>query len=63
MSFILFWCSITDNSNWIRSRKFRLGIKVAPGYCEGICVHEAKTEAFAVKDHRGECEFSIHSCL
>lgn len=49
--------TFTDNSSWIRSRKFRLGIKVAPGYCEGIQILEAKTEAFAVKDHRGECKF------
>ncbi|XP_012071465.1 calmodulin-binding protein 60 E isoform X2 [Jatropha curcas] len=46
--------TFTDNSSWIRSRKFRLGLKVSPGYCEGIRVREAKTEAFAVKDHRGE---------
>ncbi|XP_015577479.1 calmodulin-binding protein 60 E [Ricinus communis] len=46
--------TFTDNSSWIRSRKFRLGLKVVPGYCEGIRVREAKTEAFAVKDHRGE---------
>ncbi|XVF89240.1 hypothetical protein PTKIN_Ptkin19aG0114300 [Pterospermum kingtungense] len=46
--------TFTDNSSWIRSRKFRLGLKVAPGYCEGIRVREAKTESFAVKDHRGE---------
>ncbi|XP_065850543.1 calmodulin-binding protein 60 E-like isoform X2 [Euphorbia lathyris] len=46
--------TFTDNSSWIRSRKFRLGVKVGPGYCEGIRVREAKTEAFAVKDHRGE---------
>lgn len=46
--------TFTDNSSWIRSRKFRLGLKVAPGYCEEIRVREAKTEAFAVKDHRGE---------
>ncbi|KAI9125942.1 hypothetical protein K1719_003360 [Acacia pycnantha] len=46
--------SFTDNSSWIRSRKFRLGIKVAPGCCEEIHVREGKTEAFAVKDHRGE---------
>ncbi|KAH9304982.1 hypothetical protein KI387_009386, partial [Taxus chinensis] len=44
----------TDNSSWIRSRKFRLGLKVASGYCEGIRIREAKTEAFTVKDHRGE---------
>ncbi|XVF70046.1 hypothetical protein PTKIN_Ptkin11bG0130200 [Pterospermum kingtungense] len=46
--------TFTDNSSWIRSRKFRLGLKVATGYCEGIRVREAKTEAFTVKDHRGE---------
>ncbi|XP_010539448.1 PREDICTED: calmodulin-binding protein 60 B-like [Tarenaya hassleriana] len=44
----------TDNSSWIRSRKFRLGLKVAPDYCEGIRIREAKTEPFTVKDHRGE---------
>lgn len=47
--------TFTDNSSWIRSRKFRLGLKVASGYCVGIRIREAKTEAFAVKDHRGEC--------
>ncbi|CAL5325465.1 unnamed protein product [Camellia sinensis] len=46
--------TFTDNSSWIRSRKFRLGLKVASGFCEGIHVGEAKTEAFTVKDHRGE---------
>jgi len=48
--------TFTDNSSWIRSRKFRLGLKVASGYGEGIRVREAKTEAFTVKDHRGECK-------
>lgn len=52
--------TFTDNSSWIRSRKFRLGVKVFPGYLEGVRVREAKTEAFAVKDHRGECKcFSL----
>ncbi|KAL3522186.1 hypothetical protein ACH5RR_015020 [Cinchona calisaya] len=46
--------TFTDNSSWIRSRKFRLGLKVASGCCEGICIREAKTDAFTVKDHRGE---------
>lgn len=46
----------TDNSSWIRSRKFCLGIKVAPGYCQGIRIREAKTDRFIVKDHRGECK-------
>ncbi|KVH96911.1 Calmodulin binding protein-like protein [Cynara cardunculus var. scolymus] len=46
--------TFTDNSSWIRSRKFRLGLKVASGYSEGVHVREAKTDAFTVKDHRGE---------
>ncbi|MBA0779020.1 hypothetical protein Gotri_003304, partial [Gossypium trilobum] len=46
--------TFTDNSSWIRSRKFRLGLKVASDSCEGIRIREAKTEAFTVKDHRGE---------
>ncbi|KAK7302696.1 hypothetical protein RJT34_13592 [Clitoria ternatea] len=46
--------TFTDNSSWIRSRKFRLGLKVSSGCCEGMRVREAKTEAFTVKDHRGE---------
>lgn len=49
--------TFTDNSSWIRSRKFRLGVKVAPGCCQEIRIREGNTEAFAVKDHRGECEF------
>ncbi|XVF25895.1 hypothetical protein REPUB_Repub13aG0253200 [Reevesia pubescens] len=46
--------TFTDNSSWIRSRKFRLGLKLASGSCEGIRIREAKTDAFTVKDHRGE---------
>ncbi|MBA0657443.1 hypothetical protein Goklo_009728, partial [Gossypium klotzschianum] len=44
----------TDNSSWIRSRKFRIGAKVAGGSCQGVRIREAMTEAFVVKDHRGE---------
>ncbi|RID74085.1 hypothetical protein BRARA_B01201 [Brassica rapa] len=43
--------SFTDNSSWIRSRKFRLGLRIAS---DGVRIREAKTEAFTVKDHRGE---------
>ncbi|XP_057429114.1 calmodulin-binding protein 60 B-like [Lotus japonicus] len=46
--------TFTDNSSWIRSRKFRLGLKVSSGCCEGMRIREGKTEAFTVKDHRGE---------
>lgn len=44
----------TDNSSWIRSRKFRLGVRLSSGYLNGVRVREAKTEAFFVKDHRGQ---------
>ncbi|KAG7944635.1 hypothetical protein I3843_15G112300 [Carya illinoinensis] len=44
----------TNNSSWIRSRKFRLGAKVTPGSYQGVRISEAMTEAFVVKDHRGE---------
>ncbi|KAK8947388.1 hypothetical protein KSP39_PZI006994 [Platanthera zijinensis] len=45
---------LTDNSSWIRSRKFRLGLKISSGYCDAIRIREGKTEAFTVKDHGGE---------
>ena len=54
--------TFTDNSSWIRSRKFRLGLKLASGY-EGVRIREAKTEAFHVKDHRGECEHILFHFL
>lgn len=44
----------TDNSSWIRSRKFRIGVKVAHGSFEGVRIREGMTEPFVVKDHRGE---------
>ncbi|CAN8284119.1 unnamed protein product [Cochlearia groenlandica] len=46
--------TFTDNSSWIRSRKFRLGVKPAQGYGDSFRIRESKTEPFAVKDHRGE---------
>jgi len=49
--------TFTDNSSWIRSRKFRLGLKVSSDCYEGMRIREAKTEAFTVKDHRGECKY------
>ncbi|KAK3036745.1 hypothetical protein RJ639_029710 [Escallonia herrerae] len=45
--------SFTDNSSWIRSRKFRLGAGVQSTSTE-VKVREARSEAFIVKDHRGE---------
>lgn len=53
----------TDNSSWIRSRKFRLGARVTPGSYQGVRIREAMTEAFIVKDHRGECKFLLPNYL
>lgn len=47
----------TDNSSWIRSRKFRLGARMQ-GSSSQPRVKEAKSEPFIVKDHRGECKSS-----
>ncbi|OIT06177.1 PREDICTED: protein SAR DEFICIENT 1-like [Nicotiana attenuata] len=46
----------TDNSSWIRSRKFRIGAKVVhvgKGQ-NNVRILEAMTDSFMVKDHRGE---------
>lgn len=48
--------TFTDNSSWTRSRKFRLGLKIASSNSPGFHIREAKTDAFAVRDHRGECK-------
>ncbi|KAJ9180318.1 hypothetical protein P3X46_008580 [Hevea brasiliensis] len=44
----------TDNSSWQRSRKFRLGARPVPKTCGEARIREARSEAFVVKDHRGE---------
>ncbi|XP_062195532.1 protein SAR DEFICIENT 1-like [Phragmites australis] len=44
----------TDNSSWVRCRKFRIGVRVVPGSYDGPRILEAMTEAFVVRDHRGE---------
>lgn len=46
--------SFTDNSSWIRSRKFRLGARAVSGISKEVRIREARSEAFVVKDHRGE---------
>lgn len=46
--------TFTDNSSWIPCKKFRLGFRVQSGFCEGISIREAKTNAFTVKEHRGQ---------
>ncbi|XWS58117.1 hypothetical protein CRYUN_Cryun08bG0007200 [Craigia yunnanensis] len=44
----------TDNSSWIRSRKFRLGARIVQWISCEVTIREARSEAFVVKDHRGE---------
>ncbi|PWA93133.1 CALMODULIN-BINDING PROTEIN60 [Artemisia annua] len=47
----------TDNSSWRRSRKFRLGAKVQNSE---VRIREARSEAFVVKDQRGESYMKHH---
>ncbi|KAI4296160.1 hypothetical protein L6164_036141 [Bauhinia variegata] len=57
----------TDNSSWIRSRKFKVAVRVAPGNsAKGERIREGVTEAFGVYDHphlRKFNLFSIRLCL
>lgn len=48
--------SFTDNSSWIRSRRFRIGARAVGGSYRGPRIREAVSQSFMVKDHRGECE-------
>ncbi|KAL9234947.1 hypothetical protein vseg_009757 [Gypsophila vaccaria] len=53
--------NFTDNSSWIRSRKFKLGVRAVPcASVAGIDIKEAVSEAFKVLDHRGE-SYQKHS--
>nr|GEV25204.1 calmodulin-binding protein 60 B-like [Tanacetum cinerariifolium] len=47
----------TDNSSWRRSRKFRIGAKVQNSE---VRIREARSEAFVVKDQRGESYMKHH---
>ncbi|WVZ50573.1 hypothetical protein U9M48_001815, partial [Paspalum notatum var. saurae] len=44
----------TENSSWVRCRRFRIGVRVVPGSYDGPRIQEALTEAFVVRDRRGE---------
>uniref|UniRef100_A0A804LIW3 Calmodulin-binding protein 60 D n=1 Tax=Zea mays TaxID=4577 RepID=A0A804LIW3_MAIZE len=46
--------SFTDNSSWIRSRRFRLGARMSRASSIEERVQEAVSNPFLVKDHRGE---------
>ncbi|CAL9750522.1 unnamed protein product [Musa acuminata subsp. burmannicoides] len=45
---------LTDNSSWVRTRKFRLGVRVSPGSYKGPRIKEAITECFRVLHHRSK---------
>ncbi|KAF8038869.1 hypothetical protein BT93_B1426 [Corymbia citriodora subsp. variegata] len=51
---------ITDNSSWMRSRKFRLGVRAVQKVSTDIRIREARSETFVVKDHRGELTKKHH---
>lgn len=55
--------SFTDNSSWIRCRKFRLGARVCSSKLMEGRIQEARSEAFLVKDHRGECKLILFEPL
>ena len=44
----------TDNSSWVRCSMFRIGARVVPASYDGGRIVEAITEAFVVRDHRGD---------
>jgi hypothetical protein len=44
----------TDNSRWLRGKKFRFGVKAMQN---GEKIKEGRSQPFRVKDNRGECEF------
>lgn len=41
-----------DNSGFVRTKEFRLGVQVAPSDCEGLRIREAITDPFRVLDCR-----------
>lgn len=56
--------SFTDNSSWIRSRRFRLGARVLQKNSSGeVRIREARSAPFVVKDHRGECKLYIYNSI
>ncbi|XP_064957059.1 protein SAR DEFICIENT 1-like isoform X3 [Musa acuminata AAA Group] len=45
---------VTDNSSWVRTKKFRLGVRVSLGSYKGRRIKEVITESFQVLDHRSK---------
>ncbi|GAB2228979.1 hypothetical protein Droror1_Dr00023113 [Drosera rotundifolia] len=53
--------SFTDNSSWVRSRKFKLGIRAVPTASQGVGIKEAIAGPLVVLDHRGESYQKHHT--
>lgn len=53
--------SFSDNSSWIRCRRFRLAAKCLQTFNGQVRIQEAISASFVVKDHRGECKFNIET--
>ncbi|KAL3750056.1 hypothetical protein ACJRO7_011093 [Eucalyptus globulus] len=51
---------ITDNSSWMKSRKFRLGAQAAQKVSTEMRIREARSEPFVVKDRRAELNKKHH---
>lgn len=47
---------LTDNSCWTRSGTFRLGVEAVRGRDTQDRIMEARSEAFVVREKRGECK-------
>ncbi|WVZ05829.1 hypothetical protein V8G54_019175 [Vigna mungo] len=49
----------TDNSCWIRTQRFRLGVMVAKSNMnDALIIREGISKPFIVKDYRGECKLT-----
>ncbi|KAH1079162.1 Calmodulin-binding protein 60 D [Glycine max] len=46
--------AISDNSRWLRSRRFSIGVKVVQPTSNGEKIQEGRSKPFVVKDNRGE---------
>ncbi|XLT80054.1 hypothetical protein HN873_001807, partial [Arachis hypogaea] len=46
--------TLTDNSKWLRSRKFKLGANVVESTSSRASIKEGTSEPFVIKDNRGE---------
>lgn len=55
--------SVTDNSSWLRSKKFRLGARITDEkiLAKFPSIGEAVSQPFRVLEGRGECNISFYT--